>query len=165
MTHTEQIYGELGLDPNDTDLKQPISDIQLQQLVVEWVPYDQVKPNRYNPNRMTAHDRALLRQSLLEDGWTQPIVTLLDGTIVDGEQRWTTAGLPLHTADIDAILSKMLQRNKEGYPISQSIVVRLVESRRRLEAIESQGETGTLASTHRRQRAGHPSGLWTTPTR
>ncbi len=130
----------------DGDLRQPISDVQLKQLVIEWVPYAQVKPNRYNPNKMTGQDRALLRQSLLEDGWTQPIVTLLDGTIVDGEQRWTTAGLPLQVADVDGVLAKMLERKDDGYPVSTSILARLVESRRRLAEIEGRGEVGTLAS-------------------
>ena len=65
--------------------------MQLNQLKVEWVPRDTVKPNAYNPNKMTWDVRQLLLQSLLEDGWTQPIVTLMDGTIVDGEQRWTTS--------------------------------------------------------------------------
>lgn len=125
---------------------QPVSDLQLNQLKVEWVEHGTVKPNKYNPNRMTAVDRALLRQSILEDGWTQPIVTLPDGTIVDGEQRWTTAGLPLHTSEIDAIIEKMDRRKAEGFPESDSILSRLRESRRRLAEVQDSGKKGTLAS-------------------
>lgn len=125
-------------------LHQPISDMQLKQLVVEWVQYDTIRPNKYNPNRMSSQDRALLRQSLLEDGWTQPIVTLLDRTIVDGEQRWTTAGLVMHTSDIQTIIDKMQQRREEGYTISDSILNRLYESKRRLQEIEDTGRTGRL---------------------
>lgn len=65
--------------------EQPVSQVQLEQLKVEWILYDDVSPNDYNPNRMTLKDRLLLRQSLLEDGWTQSIVTLSNG-----EQRWPT---------------------------------------------------------------------------
>src|SRR5215468_1499388 len=85
----------------------PVDTLQLEQLKIEWVPRSSVRPNKWNPNRMTEHDRALLRQSILEDGWTQPIVTLPDGTIVDGEQRWTTSGGSIQSSDIAAIIAKM----------------------------------------------------------
>lgn len=125
---------------------QPISDIQLNQLKIEWVQRDTVKPNKYNPNKMSYHERMLLRQSLLEDGWTQPVVTLPDGTIVDGEQRWTTAGLQLTPKDIDDVIGKMEKRRSEGAIISESIMSRLRESRRRLEAAIESGLPATLAS-------------------
>jgi ParB-like chromosome segregation protein Spo0J len=53
-----------------------------------------ISPNQYNPNRQSDHDFELLVRSMLEDGFTQPIVAQ-DGTlapsgeIVDGEHRWT----------------------------------------------------------------------------
>ena len=124
---------------------QPVDNLQLQQLVVEWVPRKTLRTNIYNPNRMTSQDRALLRQSILEDGWTQPIVTLLDGTIVDGEQRWTVAGGPIAVADIDAIVAKMTERQAQGYLISESILGRLATSRARLVAFEAEGTRATLA--------------------
>ena len=60
---------------------------------VEWVTLDQLKPNDYNPNVQPAHELRLLKISLLEDGFTQPIVVFDDGSggpwpIVDGEHRW-----------------------------------------------------------------------------
>jgi hypothetical protein len=125
---------------------QPVSDIQLNQLKIEWVPHGTIKPNRYNPNTMSYHERMLLRQSLLEDGWTQPVVTLPDRTIVDGEQRWTTAGLPLKPEDIDAVIQKMEKRRGEGAVISESIMTRLDESKRRLQAAIAEGLPPTLAS-------------------
>jgi ParB-like chromosome segregation protein Spo0J len=36
----------------------------------------------------------LLRTSITEDGWTQPIVANPDMTIVDGFHRWTCSGHP-----------------------------------------------------------------------
>lgn len=56
---------------------------------VEWVPRDQLHANGYNPNRVPPPELDLLRRSLLEDGWTQPVVAREDGEIVDGFHRWT----------------------------------------------------------------------------
>src|SRR5262249_33502409 len=112
-----------------------VDDLQLSQLKVEWVPRSLLRPNKYNPNKMTLHDRALLKQSILEDGWTQPIVTLLDGTIVDGEQRWTVAGGPITSGDIETIIAKMESRRAEGYLISDSILQRLQTSLARVREI------------------------------
>lgn len=136
----------MGDDGKTQQVHQPVSDLQLNQLRVEWVPYETVIPNGYNPNNMTWHDRMLLRQSLLEDGWTQPIVTLPDGTIVDGEQRWTTAGLDLTPGDIQAVLDKMQKRQAEGAPTSESIMERLAASKQRLEEAVARGERGCLAA-------------------
>lgn len=124
-----------------------IADFQLEQLTIEWVNYHDVRPNTYNPNRMGWHERMLLRASLLEDGWTQPIVTLPDGQIVDGEQRWTTAGLELYPADIQDVIDRMERRRASGAVASESILHRLNESKRRLEEAIAAGETKpTLAS-------------------
>ena len=123
---------------------QAVSDLQLNQLIIEWVPHSSVKPNKYNPNMMIAEDRELLRQSLLEDGWTQPIVTLPDGTIVDGEQRWTVAGLPITVEDIDAVLGKMLRREEAGHVVSESIRGRLLKARERIAASDGKATLATL---------------------
>jgi ParB-like chromosome segregation protein Spo0J len=60
---------------------------------VEWVARDSVEPNDYNPNKQAPPEHRLLKVSILEDGWTQPIVVFDDGSgskpvIVDGEHRW-----------------------------------------------------------------------------
>src|SRR5690349_13809193 len=71
-----------------TDLsKQPVSS-------VTWRNRDELKSNDYNPNRVAPPELELLIISILEDGWTQPIVTLSDGTIVDGFHRWTVSADP-----------------------------------------------------------------------
>lgn len=58
---------------------------------VEWIHRDQIKPNTYNPNKVAPPELRLLKISILEDGWTMPIVTLPDLTIVDGFHRWTVS--------------------------------------------------------------------------
>lgn len=51
-----------------------------------------LKPNHYNPNYVAPPELKLLKLSILEDGWTQPIVAHSDMTIVDGFHRWTVSG-------------------------------------------------------------------------
>ena len=64
---------------------QPISD-------VHWVERDRLRPNGYNPNRVASPEMKLLKISILEDGWTQPIVINPEYEIVDGFHRWTVSG-------------------------------------------------------------------------
>jgi ParB-like chromosome segregation protein Spo0J len=66
--------------------------VQLERLVVEYVLARDIKPNSYNPNRQSDHDFELLISSMMEDGFTQPIVVQRATLeIVDGEHRWTGA--------------------------------------------------------------------------
>jgi ParB-like chromosome segregation protein Spo0J len=63
---------------------------------VEWVHRDEIAPNDYNPNKQAPPEHKLLKVSILQDGWTQPIVVFDDGSgnkpvIVDGEHRWRTS--------------------------------------------------------------------------
>tara|TARA_R110000772_G_scaffold42318_1_gene98309 strand:- start:14404 stop:14901 length:498 start_codon:yes stop_codon:yes gene_type:complete len=64
---------------------QPINDVQ-------WIDRDSIKPNGYNPNRVANPELKLLKISIMEDGWTQPIVINPDNEIVDGFHRWTISG-------------------------------------------------------------------------
>lgn len=63
---------------------QPISGLT-------WRPVEELHANDYNPNVVAPVERALLRLSILEDGWTQPIVARADSEIVDGFHRWHLA--------------------------------------------------------------------------
>lgn len=57
---------------------------------VLWVKADGVEGNDYNPNSVAPPEMELLKVSILEDGYTQPIVTFLnDGRreVVDGFHR------------------------------------------------------------------------------
>lgn len=65
---------------------------------LRWVDRDKVKPNDYNPNKVSKQNLQLLKQSILVNGWTLPIVVRPDLTIIDGFHRWTIAGEePLRT--------------------------------------------------------------------
>ena len=61
---------------------------------VEWVHRSTLHTNDYNPNAVAPPERELIVVSILEDGWTQPIVTLPDGEIVDGFNRWELSADP-----------------------------------------------------------------------
>lgn len=66
---------------------------------VRWVPRDSIRPNDYNPNCQPPPEFRLLKVSIMQDGWTQPIVAFdaQDGAkpvIVDGEHRWKTSADP-----------------------------------------------------------------------
>jgi ParB-like chromosome segregation protein Spo0J len=58
---------------------------------VKWVPCDQVVANDYNPNSVAPPEMQLLEVSIVNDGYTQPIVTWPkdDGTteVIDGFHR------------------------------------------------------------------------------
>ena len=75
----------------EMDLFSPLSSLQ-------WVDRTMLKPNDYNPNKVSRDNLDLLTQSILTNGWTLPIVVRPDYTIIDGFHRWTVSGEePLHT--------------------------------------------------------------------
>ena len=59
---------------------------------VQFVDRNILRPNDYNPNRVSKENLRLLTQSILSNGWTLPIVVRPDYTIIDGFHRWTVAG-------------------------------------------------------------------------
>jgi ParB-like chromosome segregation protein Spo0J len=62
---------------------------------VTWLAREAVRPNDYNPNKVPPPEFRLLKVSLLEDGWTQPVVVHRGSmVIIDGEHRWTVAADP-----------------------------------------------------------------------
>lgn len=69
----------------DSKLSSPLSTLQ-------WVDRGVIKPNDYNPNKVSKQNLELLKQSILTNGWTLPIVVRPDFTIIDGFHRWTVAG-------------------------------------------------------------------------
>lgn len=77
--------------------QQPVSE-------VVWVPRERLSANDWNPNHQAPPEFRLLALSILENGWTQPIVVRRhvdpDGRvgdrleIVDGFHRWLVAEKP-----------------------------------------------------------------------
>jgi ParB-like chromosome segregation protein Spo0J len=76
---------------SEIDLFSPLASLQ-------WVDRETLKPNDYNPNKVSRDNLDLLTQSILTNGWTLPIVVRPDYTIIDGFHRWTVSGEePLYT--------------------------------------------------------------------
>lgn len=61
---------------------------------LSWVPREQLRGNDYNPNQQALPEFRLLKISIMEDGWTQPIVARSTGEIVDGFHRFKVSGDP-----------------------------------------------------------------------
>ena len=59
---------------------------------LQWIDRGMIKPNDYNPNKVSKQNLELLKQSIQTNGWTLPIVVRPDYTIIDGFHRWTVAG-------------------------------------------------------------------------
>lgn len=71
---------------------------------IEWVHRDDLRANGYNPNRQARPEHELLKTSILEDGWTQPIVARPDGEVVDGFHRLQVSADPRVYAMTDGFL-------------------------------------------------------------
>lgn len=73
--------------PNGIEM-QPVDSVM-------WVERSTLRANDYNPNHVAPPELELLKVSILEDGWTQPLVVRRsDNEIVDGFHRWTIAADP-----------------------------------------------------------------------
>lgn len=78
---------------NENMMRSPINNL-------EWIHRDRLEANDYNPNRVAPPELDLLEISILEDGWTQPIVKTPHPDaqdrfkIVDGFHRYTISGRP-----------------------------------------------------------------------
>lgn len=67
------------------DVFAPIRDVQ-------FIDHDKILPNDYNPNMVTRVNLELLRESIISNGFTMPIVLRPDLTIIDGYHRWLICG-------------------------------------------------------------------------
>ena len=100
---------------------------------VIWVPHSNVTANEYNPNKVAPPEMELLEVSIVNDGYTQPIVTWAKGDaheVVDGFHR-SRVGKE----------SKLVAQRVQGY-------LPVVEIRK-----EQQGKNDRIASTIRHNRA------------
>lgn len=75
-------------------MKSSKGDISLPCLDVIVVPMDQVVANNYNPNSVAKNNMELLQQSIIDNGFCFPIVTIWDAEIekyiiIDGFHRYT----------------------------------------------------------------------------
>lgn len=66
--------------------------IMMPSTTQSWIDRRLIRPNDYNPNRVSKQNLELLTQSIFTNGWTLPIVVRPDYTIIDGFHRWTVSG-------------------------------------------------------------------------
>ena len=58
----------------------------------EWVAPEAIEPNDWNPNELEDDEFERLKQSIMDNGWTMPIVVHAEENyIIDGEHRWAAA--------------------------------------------------------------------------
>lgn len=89
----ETEYGMFTV-PSAPKIKTKKGDILLPALSSFKVPIELVQANNYNPNNVPKNNMELLQQSILDNGFTFPVVTVWDEDIrkfivVDGFHRYT----------------------------------------------------------------------------
>lgn len=85
-----------------------MKNIQFPVLGVRMVPAEKIVANDYNPNRMASPEMQLLKISIEEDGYTQPIVTYYDPErdvyeVVDGFHRFLVNELYFHQPELPVV--------------------------------------------------------------
>lgn len=79
--------------------------------LVLWVRADEVEANDYNPNTVAPVEMRLLEHSILEDGYTQPVVTW-----VDEGRRETVDGF--HRGEVGRTSNKVRKRTRGYLPVT-----------------------------------------------
>lgn len=72
-----------------------------------------LRPNGWNPNEMDGGMVDRLRREIGRVGFVEPVVAMMDGTIIDGEHRWAVAAeegrlVPVVYLDVDEVTAKTL---------------------------------------------------------
>ena len=65
------------------------------EIEFQWIETASLRPNPWNPNRMSESNAAKLEEEIKKGGMILPVVVRPDGSqyqIVDGEHRWKMAG-------------------------------------------------------------------------
>lgn len=90
----------------DTKISKPLSTLK-------WVDRNELKPNDYNPNKVSKQNLDLLVRSILSNGWTLPIVVRPDMTIIDGFHRWTVSGMEPLISKLEGKVPVVIVEHKE----------------------------------------------------
>jgi len=90
-------------------LKSKKGSIPLPCMDVKLVPATQVVANNYNPNNVAKNNMELLQQSILDNGFCFPIVTIYDSDtdeyiIIDGFHRYTILADYLGCSEIPVVV-------------------------------------------------------------
>lgn len=101
--NTKTIKAKLKALPTIAVIHAPLGQKAQPLANILWVDREDLTANLYNPNSVAPHELELLKVSILEDGWTQPIVGFQVGKktkgkgwlcIIDGFHRWTLSEDP-----------------------------------------------------------------------
>ena len=90
-------------------LKSKKGDIALPCLETILVPVDKIKGNNYNPNNVAKNNMELLEQSIMDNGFCFPIVTIYDDieeeyVIIDGFHRFQILSEYLGVKEIPVVV-------------------------------------------------------------
>lgn len=91
---------------------------------VEWVDPQELRANNYNPNHVAPPEMRLLKLSIMENGWTQPIVAHPDGEIIDGFHRWTLASKDKDVRALTGGLAPVVRIHDAGADMSRLATIR-----------------------------------------
>lgn len=69
-----------------------IERLQAPSASIQWIDHSLIKPNDYNPNKVSRQNLELLTRSIIVNGFTLPVVIRPNMTIQDGFHRWTVCG-------------------------------------------------------------------------
>ena len=110
-----------------------MSEIKFPVLNVKMVDIDKVVANDYNPNKVAPPEMELLKHSIEEDGYTQPIVTYYDKKndkyiVIDGFHRYRCAKeyfklkqIPIVTIDTNGL--EIPGEARDGSTINSNIKI------------------------------------------
>jgi len=92
--------------------------IEMPVLNVRMIPIEKVVANDYNPNKVAPPEMKLLKLSIEEDGYTQPIVTYYDKEqdlyiVIDGFHRYRCAKEYFNLKEVPCtVIDKPLENRK-----------------------------------------------------
>lgn len=67
---------------------------------IQWIHFDELKANHYNPNRVMNAEMNLIEKSIMKTGWIQPILVNKNKVIIDGFHRWTLSRLSTQLREV-----------------------------------------------------------------
>ena len=88
------------------NIKEPLSTLQ-------WVDRNKLHANDYNPNKVSKQNMELLKQSIITNGWTMPIVVRPDYTIIDGFHRWLISGEEPLKTELGGMVPVVIVKHKD----------------------------------------------------
>lgn len=88
------------------NIKEPLSTLQ-------WVDRNKLHANDYNPNKVSKQNMELLKQSIITNGWTMPIVVRSDYTIIDGFHRWLISGEEPLKTELGGMVPVVIVKHKD----------------------------------------------------